>query len=219
MRHLQFAQNMMPATAQAKPVAMVDRRLSRCANHRKTVHSARNSGDLGEPGYMRRLVFSYVTNLAAYGPVRLIAAVGMIIVCSLTEGVSIAFLIPVLQAAGLDLENQAATESIAKAVTLGFSVCVAQPTLPLLLMIFISIVGARSLLSRAQSVAIFAVEQHFVLALRQRLHQAITNADWLFLCRSRSPDFTHGLTEEAPRLGGATFVLLTLAADLTVSAV
>jgi ATP-binding cassette subfamily C protein len=168
---------------------------------------------------MRRLVFSYVTNLAAYGPVRLIAAVGMIIVCSLTEGVSIAFLIPVLQAAGLDLENQAATESIAKAVTLGFAVFGAQPTLPLLLMIFISIVGARSLLSRAQSVAIFAVEQHFVLALRQRLHQAITNADWLFLCRSRSTDFTHALTEEAARLGGATFVLLTLAADLTVSAV
>jgi ATP-binding cassette subfamily C protein len=168
---------------------------------------------------MRRLVFSYVTNLAAYGPVRLIAAVGMIIVCSLTEGVSIAFLIPVLQAAGLDLENQTATESIAKAVTLGFAVFGAQPTLPLLLMIFISIVGARSLLSRAQSVAIFAVEQHFVLALRQRLHQAITNADWLFLCRSRSTDFTHALTEEAARLGGATFVLLTLAADLTVSAV
>jgi ATP-binding cassette subfamily C protein len=68
-------------------------------------------------------------------------------------------------------------------------------------------------------VAIFEVEQHFVLALRQRLYQAVTNADWLFLCRSRSTDFTHALTEEVARLGGATFVLLTLAADLIVATV
>ena len=73
-----------------------------------------------------------------------------------------------------------------------------------------------SVLGRLQSISIFAVEQRFVLALRQRLYQAIANADWLFLCRSRSTDFTQALTEEADRVGEATYVVLMLAADTIV---
>ena len=195
-----------------------------CIHHRKAVHSCQDSRPdwikVAEPDRwpLRRLILSYIGSLAGFGRLRLAATIGLIVLCSLTEGASIALLIPVLQAAGLDLQSQGAMSSIATLATRGFAAFGVVPTLPLLLTVFVSLVGAQSLLGRAQSVAIFAVEQQFVLALRQRLYAAMTNADWLFLCRTRSTDFTHALTEETGRLGEATFVLLSLAADVIVSA-
>src|SRR5262249_35883565 len=70
-----------------------------------------------------------------------------------------------------------------------------------------------------QSMAIFTTEQHLVLALRQRLYGAITDANWLFLSRRRSSDFAHALTQESMRVGQATYVLLALAADFVVGTV
>ena len=46
------------------------------------------------------------------------------------------------------------------------------------------------------------------MALSRRLYQAIINADWLFLVRRRSSDFTHALTAEMARVATCTYLLI-----------
>ena len=66
----------------------------------------------------------------------------------------------------------------------------------------------RSLFSRVQSVLTFRTVLTYELALSRRLYQAIINADWLFLVRRRSSDFTHALTAELTRVATCTYLLI-----------
>jgi ATP-binding cassette subfamily C protein len=168
---------------------------------------------------MKRLLFSYLASLAGVGRLRLAAVVGLIVLGSLTEGIGIAVLIAVLQVLGLDLQAQGTLSATATAMLHGMTALGISATLFPLLLLYIATQGVHSALGRVQSVATFNVEQRFILAVRERLYRAIANADWLFHCRSRSTDFTQALTEEANRLGQATFTMVALAADLIVSAV
>jgi ATP-binding cassette subfamily C protein len=144
---------------------------------------------------------------------------GLMVVCSLTDGVSVSLLLPVLQAAGLDVGQEGEVAQYVNTISAAFRAAGLQPTLLLLLAAFVAVSGSRTLLGRVQSISIFATEQSLVQSLRQRLYSAITNANWLFLSRSRSTDFAHALTQEVMRVGQATHVLLTLAANLIVGVV
>ena len=75
------------------------------------------------------------------------------------------------------------------------------------------LVSTRSALSAAQSVASISVSQGVALALRRRLYDAIANAGWLFVARSRASDFTHALTAELDRVSVATWRVMSLASD------
>ena len=141
-------------------------------------------------------------------------AVTAIVLGALTESVGLALLPPALQVAGVSLEGEGGVGDYARWVLEGFDTLGVRPGLPLLLGLLVLLVGLRALLGRMQVVAMFAVEQTFVLRLRRRLYHAVANASWLFLCRNRSTDFTHALTEEAPRAGATSYVLLMMAADV-----
>ena len=77
-----------------------------------------------------------------------------------------------------------------------------------LLLIFMLLMALRSLFSRVQSVLTFRTVLTYELALSRRLYQAIINADWLFLVRRRSSDFTHALTAELTRVSTCTYLLI-----------
>ena len=70
------------------------------------------------------------------------------------------------------------------------------------------LMALRSLFSRMQSVLTFRTVLTYELALSRRLYQAIINADWLFLVRRRSSDFTHALTAELTRVATCTYLLI-----------
>jgi len=141
------------------------------------------------------------------------AALCLMVLYSLTEGVGIALLLPTLQAAGLDLTHQGDAGRYAKAIAGAVAAVGLPPTLPVLLAIFVVLVSTRAALSGAQSVATISVNQGVALALRNRLYGAIANAGWLFVARSRASDFTHALTAELDRVALATFRLMMLGSD------
>ena len=92
-----------------------------------------------------------------------------------------------------------------------------RPTLALLLAIFVVLIGVRTLLGRLQSIAIYAAEQRFEVRMRLELYRAISNASWLYVCRSRTSDFIHALTAELLRAGQAAFHLMMLAGDVILT--
>jgi ATP-binding cassette subfamily C protein len=158
----------------------------------------------------KRPILEYVSSLIRIVRWQLWAAVLLMTFTSLTEGLGVALLFPILQVAGFNLANQGHVghytgEVRALLVQSGLS-----PSLWLatLLLIFMLLMALRSLFSRMQSVLTFRTVLTYELALSRRLYQAIINADWLFLVRRRSSDFTHALTAELARVATCTYLLI-----------
>ncbi|MGD0291540.1 MAG: ABC transporter ATP-binding protein [Candidatus Binataceae bacterium] len=160
---------------------------------------------------MRKTFRAYLRVLFESGRLRIAGAVALMFLFSLSEGIGIALLLPILQVSGFDLGAQGAVGRYAHAVAGAFEAVGLHPTLLLLLMVFATLVGARALLERWQVVAMYSVQQNFSVQLRQRLYHAIANANWLALSRMRSSDLTHALTAETDRVESATFAALGLA--------
>jgi ATP-binding cassette subfamily C protein len=141
---------------------------------------------------------------------QLIAAVVIMTATSLTEGLGVALLFPILQVAGFNLANQGHVGHYTGEVRDLLLRSGLRPSLwlPSLLLIFMLLMALRSLFSRVQSVLTFRTTLGYELALGRRLYQAIITADWLFLVRRRSSDFTHALTAELTRVATCTYLLI-----------
>jgi ATP-binding cassette subfamily C protein len=85
--------------------------------------------------------------------------------------------------------------------------------------IYVFIVIIHSLLRRWETSVSLSLEYEFVVRLREKLYQAITNTNWLFFARNRVSDFTHALTIEMERVGAATYYILNLLATSIVAIV
>src|SRR5271167_1059458 len=157
-----------------------------------------------------RPFLQYVSSLLQTVRWQLFAAVVIMAFTSLTEGLGVALLFPILQVAGFDLTNQGHVGHYTGEVRALLVHSGLAPSLWLasLLLIFMLLMALRSLFSRVQSVLTFRTVLTYELSLGKRLYQAIINADWLFLVRRRSSDFTHALTAELTRVATCTYLLI-----------
>jgi ATP-binding cassette, subfamily C, bacterial len=157
-----------------------------------------------------RPLLQYISSLIQIARWQLFAAVVIMTFTSLTEGLGVALLFPILQVAGFNLANQGHVGHYTGEVRALLVYSGLRPSLWLafLLMIFMLLMALRSLFNRVQSVLTFRTVLTFELALSRRLYQAIINADWLFLVRRRSSDFTHALTAELTRVATCTYLLI-----------
>ncbi len=124
----------------------------------------------------------------------------LIVLLPLTEGAGFALLLPTLQTAGLDLRDQGQADRLAGLVWRAFAAVGAHPGFLDLLVLYVVVVGVRTVLDRNRSVSVWIVQQNFEDDLRRRLYRAIARANWLFITRSRLSDFTHALTAEIGRV-------------------
>jgi len=140
------------------------------------------------------------------------------ILVSLTEGVSLLLLVPLLQLVGLDMGqgslNQVAT--LASSIFLALGI---QTTLIMVLGIFVVVMTISALLHRWQMIMTYEVDYKYAAHLRKRLYQAITNSNWLFFSRNKSSDFAHALTSEIERISTGTSQFLTLLASVMILSV
>jgi ATP-binding cassette subfamily C protein len=168
-----------------------------------------------------RPLLQYVSSLLQTVRWQLFAAVIIMVFTSLTEGLGVALLFPILQVAGFNLANQGHVGHYTGEVRALLVRSGLPPSLWLagLLLIFLLLMALRSLFSRAQSVLTFRTVLTYELALGKRLYQAIINADWLFLVRRRSSDFTHALTAELTRVATCTYLLIGALANAVLALV
>jgi ATP-binding cassette, subfamily C, bacterial len=155
-------------------------------------------------------ILQYISSLIQIARWRLVAAVVIMTITSLTEGLGVALLFPILQVAGFNLANQGHVGHYTGEVRelLLHSGLAPRLWLATLLLIFMLLMALRSLFSRVQSVLTFRTVLSYELALGRRLYQAIINADWPYLVRRRSSDFTHALTAELARVATSTYLLI-----------
>ena len=157
-----------------------------------------------------RLLLQFVSSLMQTVRWQLIATGVLMNLTSLTDVLGVALLFPILQVAGFDLTNQGHVGHYTGEVRALLVRSGLPPAfwLASLLLIFMLLMALRSLFSRMQSVLTFRTALSYELALSRRLYRAIIQADWLFLVRRRSSDFTHALTAELARVTNCTYLLI-----------
>ena len=149
---------------------------------------------------------------------RVVLVLALMLFVALIEGIGLILLIPLLGLTGIDVQ-QGAVGAIDNFVASSFNAVGLRPTLVSVLAVYVSITIAHSLLQRWQTVSSASLENEFVNRLRQRLYKAITNANWLYLSRSKASHFTHALTSELDRVDLATYSLLAIAVNSVVASV
>ena len=137
-------------------------------------------------------------------------ALVLMLLVTATEGVGIVLLVPLLALVGVE-DQQGPLARIAEGVGSLLRALGLQPTLGMVLALFLAVVSLRALVGRWETQVSLTLEYEFAARLRERLYKAITGASWPFLSRRRSSDLVHVLTAEVDRAGAAAQSLLYLA--------
>jgi ATP-binding cassette subfamily C protein len=172
----------------------------------------------GTPGRLLDSIAKYASSLITISRWELLLTVALMTLTSLTEGLGVALLFPILQVAGLNMTNEGHVGHYTGEVQKLLRHSGLRPSLWLatMLMAFMLLMALRSLFNSAQSVGTLNTVLKYEMTLSQQLYQAIISADWLFLVRRRSSDFTHVLTAELSRVATATYQFIGFLASATL---
>ena len=172
----------------------------------------------GKKSGANNYIWKYITDLTRLMPEKSVFVLALMVIVSLTEGIGLLLLVPLLQLVGLDVQ-QGALGQIAGYISLFFSYIGIKPTLGIVLVIYVIIISVNALFYKLQTLKSSEIQYEFAAYLRKRLFNAITGSNWLFFTQKRSSDFAHALTYEIERIGVGTNQFLSLIASIFVLAV
>lgn len=158
-------------------------------------------------------LWKYITTLKSFKSKNVTLALALMVFTSLTEGISLLLLVPLLQLVGLDVQ-QGSLGQIADFVASIFNSIGITPTLAVVLLIYVFIISLNAFIYKLQTTETSKIQYEFAANLRKRLFKRITGSNWIFFTRSRSSDFAHALTNEIERISTGTGQFLTLVASL-----
>lgn len=135
---------------------------------------------------------------------------------SLTQGIGLVLLLPLLQLVGLST-LQGASADVAYYAAAAFAFVGLPLTLASVLAVYVVIMTLHAFFTRWQGNLGSAMQLDFATKLRQELYGAIVNTNWLFFSRNRASTFTHALTAEVERVGyGGQQIISTLSSALVL---
>ncbi len=166
----------------------------------------------GNAGSTWRTALRLVRFSVAVDPNAYALTVGTALAGSLTEGVGLALLLPLLSVAGMNFSGVSVASRLSNAsqrLLAGAGV----PHglwLPAVLGVFLATGALRSMLRRAQTMMNFTTTTRAHLALSRRVYESVVRAQWGFLVRQRAGRLTHLLTGELRKVEDAISLLLSL---------
>lgn len=164
------------------------------------------------------LVSALFVSLWRFGRWRIVWLVVLTLALTVTAGVSLVLLVPLLGVAGVDV-GDGAVQSISLLAQDQLRSVGLELSLPVVVLAYIVVVGISAFVQRRHVLASASLQQGYLVDLRDRLYAAIMRAEWSFLVRRKSADFTHQMTDEVSRVGAAAMTLLSLIANVLIAAV
>lgn len=144
-------------------------------------------------------------------PLQILVATLLALLASLSEGLALVVLIPLLRS--LDPAAGSAHGSLSH-VLQSLNI---QPNLVGILMIFLGLVTVRALINRQRGLYLGALRLNLMRDIRVGLYSGIAHANWPFLRRMRPTELLTALTAETDRLDSAAlFALETPARAMTI---
>lgn len=172
----------------------------------------------GGTASVRGQILRFVGAVHTAAPRELVAMLLLTVAGSLTEGVGVVLLVPLLSLAGVEL-GEGALGSIGSGVSDSLAFLGVETTLPAILIVFVLLMAGRALLRYAEGMAGTRLTERFIRYLRQRLYAAVARSEWRLFSRRRAADVTHAMVEEMARAGAGIHNLMRLSTQAAVAAV
>lgn len=128
-------------------------------------------------------------------------------VISCLDGIGIYMIVPMLSIIGVFQMNMDEVPLVSSLFTFIESSSI-ELNLPVVLAIYVMIVGGQALLQRSQMVLNSRILQNFVRSLRTETYQGLLGAKWEFFLRKRKSDFHHVMVNELGRVSYGTSLFL-----------
>lgn len=144
------------------------------------------------------------------------AALALMVIGGAVSGATVLLLVPLVQAAGLDVASGQETSGLFQAVQTLTGGALA---LPVALGLLLAAVVAQGGLRWAEVQTQTIVTQDVMLAIRQRLARRIFETEWVALSRRRSADLLEAMTRQVDRVGYAAHDVLGLAAAVVTTSI
>jgi ATP-binding cassette subfamily C protein len=160
----------------------------------------------------------YIRTLVGAMPRKFAVAIALTALGTVTEGVGLLVLVPLLSLIGVDV-LQGTVGRVAAWVARAFGWLGLPLNLFSVLVVFVALIAGDAWIRRWQTVTYCALQVGLIASLRKRLHRAITRAPWIQLARCRASDLTYAMTGQVERVGHGTHLVLGLARDVMLIAV
>lgn len=158
----------------------------------------------------------YLQTLYHHTRTRLPLALGLLLAVSLTEGIGLMLLLPLLTTVGMETSTTL-NNPIATSVHTLFTRLNIPFALVSILAVFFLLILLRAMLTYWRDTYLLTVQLEFVDTLRAQLHTAFGKAHWSFLMKQRSSDFAHVLTNDIARIGFGTYVFLQMVVSASLA--
>ena len=165
--------------------------------------------------FKKSLLGRYTNSLFQLMPKKVTLALCLMVLISLTQGVSLILLVPLLQLVGLNVA-QGSLGQIAGIVSIVFTSLGLQLNIVTVLILYVVVVSFIAILNRLQTLMTSEIQFQFAAHIRKQLYMAITNSNWLFLSTMKSSNFAHALTNEIERISIGTGRFLSLLSSIMI---
>ena len=136
-----------------------------------------------------------------------IFAILTILFLALLEGIGTMMIVPLLGFVGITGDG-GITGSINTFIAIVFDILRLPKSLLTILCIYIFLISFREVLTKIQNLLSSKIQHNVIQTLRNRLYVSICHAEWIFLTKTRSSDFSHTLTVDVTRLGNGANKLI-----------
>jgi len=165
--------------------------------------------------FKKSLLGRYTNSLFQLMPKKVILALSLMVLISLTQGVSLILLVPLLQLVGLNVA-QGSLGQIAGIVSIVFTTLGLQLNIVTVLILYVVVISFIAILNRLQTLMTSEIQFEFAAHMRKQLYMAITNSNWLFLSKMKSSNLAHALTNEIERISIGTGHFLSLLSSIMI---
>jgi len=158
---------------------------------------------------LRRVLPALLRELWRLDAPRVVASTLLSLAAAAFEAAGVVMLVPLLTAVGLPAPSGSAGRmgGLARQALAAVGL---RPTLAAVLGLFVAVTAATALITRAQNLAAWHLEQATALRFRRRLYAAIAGARWLHFTRIRSSDLLQALTGECDRCARSSSYLVSV---------
>lgn len=155
-----------------------------------------------------------VKKCLAFSPMRVASGLVLMLLSSVTSGVGILLIIPLLASVGVDLGGATSHDSISDKINKFAAFLGLDLELLTVLIIYLVLIFIFSAFSFVSSIVLVSLRQSFVVHLRNDISKALFYTQWRYLNRQHMADFMRLLTGQVNLVGACLNLLLTLISSL-----
>jgi ABC-type multidrug transport system fused ATPase/permease subunit len=158
-------------------------------------------------------IFRFALHIFRQLPYRLTVIAGMLLATSVTEGLALGFLVPLLEL----VEGRSGSSTLMRSLDTLLNQVGLQLTVGTALVLFMILFTCQGILTRLKDRIASKTLTDFVSSLRMQLYSSLMEANWKFWLGTKRGDLMNAITLESDRAGLALFRTTQVAAGLVTA--